>query len=77
MYPVEIISEGFRPFYGLNPMYQFVDYFRDLALRGVVPDLWSNMVCSANKFARGFALSALCVGTYVFMRQQDRYILYL
>jgi len=70
-YPVSIIPERFLPFYGLNPMYRFVDYFRCLVIWGKVPDLWANMVCI------GFALSALCVGTFVFMRQQDKYILYL
>jgi len=70
-YPVSIIPERFLPLYGLNPMYRYVDYFRCLAIWGKVPDLWANMVCI------GFALSALCVGFFVFMRQQDRYILYL
>ena len=70
-YPIEIIPERFRPFMGLNPMYQLIDYFRALTLHGTVPDLWSNMVCI------GFALAALCCGTYVFMSKQDRYILYL
>ena len=70
-YPVEILPDFMIPVIGLNPIYHFVDYFRALALRGVVPDLWSNMVCI------GFVLAALCSGTYVFMKQQDRYILYL
>ena len=70
-YPIEIIPEQMQPFMGFNPLYHFVDYARDLALRGVVPDLWSNMVCI------GFALAALCCGLYVFMRQQDKYILHL
>jgi len=70
-YPVSIVPERFLPFYGLNPMYHFVDYFRDLALRGTVPDLWSNMVCM------GFAFTALCCGVFVFMRQQDKFILNL
>ena len=56
---------------GLNPMFQFVNYFRQLALWGTVPDLWTNIVCI------GFALAALCGGTYVFMKQQDKYILSL
>jgi len=71
MYPIDIIPEHLLPFWGFNPMYHFVDYFRALTLWGFVPDLWSNIVCI------GFALASLCAGTYVFMRQQDRYILYL
>ena len=70
-YPIEIIPEWAIPIMGFNPLYHFIDYFRDLALRGIIPDLWSNMVCI------GFAFSALCCGIYVFMSQQDKYILYL
>ena len=70
-YPVEILPERLLPFMGFNPLYHFVDYFRDLTLKGIVPDLWSNMVCI------GFSLAALCCGVYVFMTQQDKYILHL
>ena len=70
-YPVDILPERMIPIIGFNPLYHFVDYFRSLALYGIIPDLWSNMVCI------GFALSALCCGVYVFMSQQEKYILYL
>jgi len=56
---------------GLNPLYQFVYCFRSVAHWGIIPDLWTNMVCI------GYALLAFCGGTFVFMRQQDRYILSL
>jgi len=68
-YPVEIIPEWLLPYYGLNPIYHFVTYLRSVAMWGVVPDLWANMVCI------GYALAALCVGTYVFMKKQDKFIL--
>jgi len=71
IYPADIIPDWVLPYYGLNPLFHFVTYFRSLALTGVVPDLWSNMVCI------GFALASLCIGIYVFMAKQDRYILYL
>ena len=70
-YPVEILPDRLLPFMGFNPLYHFVDYTRDLALRGTIPDLWSNMVCL------GFSLAALCCGTYVFMARQERFILSL
>jgi len=70
-YPVEILPDWLIPIMGLNPMYHFIDYFRELSLHGRIPDLWSNLVCI------GFALFSLCVGTYVFMKKQDRYILYI
>jgi len=71
MYPVSILPDWLLPYYGLNPLYHFVDYFRSVAMWGIVPDLWSNLVCIS------FALASLCLGTYVFMIKQDRYILYL
>ena len=69
MYPPDIIPEWLVPYYGLNPLFHFLTYFRNLALWGTIPDLWANMVCI------GYALSALCVGTYTFIRQQDKFIL--
>lgn len=70
-YPIDIIPEKFIAIMGFNPLYHFVDYFRDLALRGTVPDMWSNIVCM------GFSLAALCFGIYIFMSQQEKYIMYL
>ena len=70
-YPVDILPDWMIPVIGFNPLYHFVDYIRCLSMWGTVPDLWSNMVCI------GFALASLCGGVYVFMRQQDRHILYI
>ena len=70
-YPVDILPKSYIPIIGFNPLYHFVDYYRNLALYGKVPDLWSNMVCI------GFALAALCGGVYFFMSQQEKYILHL
>jgi len=68
-WPVSMLSPRMAPIIGLNPLFQFVNYFRSLALWGTIPDLWTNMVCL------GYALIALCAGTFIFMKQQDRYIL--
>jgi len=70
-YPPDTIPAQFLGIYGLNPMFQFVQYFRSVAMWNTVPDLWTNLVCI------GLALSSLCIGTYVFMKQQDKYILSL
>ena len=70
-YPVSILPESLIPFMGFNPLYHFVEYTRSLVIYGLIPDLWANMVCI------GFALAALCCGLYVFMSQQEKYILYM
>jgi len=71
-WPVKILEGGpLENLIGLNPIYQFITYFRHIVYWGTIPDLWSTFVCI------GFALGALCVGTYVFIKQQDNYILSL
>ena len=71
IYPIGIIPERFLPIYGLNPMLHFVNYMRALSIDGVFPGLWPTLVCAST------ALIALSVGTYVFMRQQDKFLLNL
>jgi len=71
MYPVDILPPWLIPYYGFNPLYHFVDYFRSVAMWGTVPDLWSNLVCI------GFAMASFCIGIYVFMTKQNRFLLYL
>ena len=71
IYPITIIPERFMPIYGLNPMLHFVNYMRALSMDGVFPGLWPTLVCAST------ALIALSVGTYVFMRQQDKFLLNL
>ena len=71
MYPVEILTTQVFHVLHLNPLFHFLSYFRDLALNGIIPGLWENIVCL------GFALGALAIGAYVKMSQQDKYILYL
>ncbi|MCL2387269.1 MAG: ABC transporter permease [Defluviitaleaceae bacterium] len=70
-YPVDILTPRMYHLIHLNPMFHYVTYFRDLALNGVVPNLWANIICI------GFALAALSMGIYVKLSQQDKYILYL
>jgi len=71
MYPVSILPPRVYHLIHLNPIFHFITYFRTLALDGAIPGLWANIVCI------GFALGALCLGLYVKISQQDKYILYL
>jgi len=70
-WPVSILNPRVYHLIHLNPMFHFVNYFRDVALYGTVPGLWANIICL------GFAIAALGVGLYVKIAQQDKYILYL
>jgi ABC-type polysaccharide/polyol phosphate export permease len=70
-YPATIIPENIRFILALNPMAHFIQYFRNVALYGILPSLWQNIVCLS------FGCVALLLGTYAFMRNQDQFILYI
>lgn len=70
-YPVDILPGFIRSILMLNPLYIYINYFRDLTLYGIVPGLLENAAGAA------YAVLALFIGAYVFMRQQDKFILYL
>ena len=70
-YPVTILPAWVQQVLGMNPIYHYVSYFRQLVLYGTIPGFWANAVCI------GLAMAVLCGGIYVTMSQQDKYILYL
>ena len=70
-WPIEMLPERALPFMGLNPMYHYITYFRNLVRYGEIPGVWANVVCMS------FALFFLFLGTIVFMSKQDKYILHI
>ena len=70
-YPISILPPTVLQLLSFNPLYHFVTYFRSIALYGTIPGFWENMICVS------FSLFALLAGTFVFMSQQDKYILHL
>ena len=71
MYPVSILPDRVFQLMHLNPLYHYITFFRALALDGVIPGFWVNIVCL------GFALLSICVGLSATVARQDKYILYL
>lgn len=70
-WPVSILEPRVYHLIYMNPMFHFVNYFREVALFGNVPGLWPNILCLT------FAMAAFGVGLAVKIKQQDKYILYL
>jgi ABC-type polysaccharide/polyol phosphate export permease len=71
IYHISILPARVFHLMHLNPLFHFVEYFRELAINGTVPGLWANIFCA------GFAIAAFCMGLYMMMSQQDKYILYV
>ena len=70
-YPVDILPETAMKFMQLNPMYHYVQYMRDLVLNGSFPSMTENLVC----FLMGAGM--LLIGTIVFYKKQDKFVLYI
>jgi len=71
IYPVDILPDIVLSFVKLNPLYYYVEYFRQLVMYGTVPSLTMNLYCAF------FSLSFLILGVAIFKKQQDKFILYI
>lgn len=70
-YPVDIIPENMMGLYSLNPMYQYVTFFRTLVLDGALPTLVQFGWCF------GYAVLFMLVGLFVFRKLKRNFILYI
>ena len=70
-YPVDILPETARKVMDFNPMYHYVQYMRDLILYGNFPSMRENLICFL------FGAVMLVLGTWVFYRKQDKFVLYV
>jgi ABC-2 type transport system permease protein len=70
-YPVDSLSSGMRIFMNFNPMYYYIEYFRNIILYGRMPTIQENLIC--------FFISVACLllGGLVYKKHQDRFILYI
>ncbi|WP_373766822.1 ABC transporter permease [Glaesserella sp.] len=71
-YPVNIIPEEYQSLYkGLNPMYWYLEQFRDIVLYARLPDISSTLM------GFGLAFLVLFIGSWYFNKKQDEFILYI
>ena len=72
-YPVDtnVIPARFFNIYKLNPMYQYVTFFRTIVLEGARPSLEQFLFCAC------YAVGFLVLGTLVFRALKKKFILYV
>lgn len=70
-YSIEIIPDGYRGVFEINPLYQFITAAREIVVYGQIPSL--SMLLSITLWGVG----TLLVGAYVFRKNQDKYIYYI
>lgn len=70
-YPIDIIPENMLGIYSVNPMYQYVSFFRTLVLDAAMPTMAQFAWCY------GYAVVFLLIGFLVFRKLKRNFILYI
>lgn len=70
-YPISAVPESVAAIIRMNPLYIFITIFRELVLYGNIPawDMWFS--------GSAVAVGAVVIGTLLFQKMQDRFILYI
>lgn len=70
-YPISIIPKKYLILIKLNPMYYYIEHFREIVLYARVPSLKLNLICIAS------SMIVLVLGLIVFYKNQNKFILYI
>ncbi len=71
MYDINMITSGFIKIFKLNPLYQFINFARNIILYHQTPSILSFVACA---FVAGVTLF---IGLLVFKKNQDKFIYYV
>lgn len=71
IYPMSILPVWMVNVVYLNPLYYYVEYFRNVMVYGIVPTVEDNLICIT------FSMITLLIGLVVFKKKQDKFILYI
>lgn len=71
IYPMETLTAGMKNIMKFNPMFYYVDYFRQVVMYNNIPGLNFNLICFA------FSFAFLFLGLLIFKLKQDKFILYI
>lgn len=70
-YPESIIPAALAPVFKLNPLYHFIRFARTVVLEGVSPEPKAYLICMT------FSLVSIVLGSVIFRKCQDKFVLYL
>lgn len=69
-YPISIVPVKFRWVLQYNPLYYFIDYFRQIVLYDTLPSIKMTLFCF------GLSIAAIVIGAIVFNKLQKNFLLY-
>jgi ABC-type polysaccharide/polyol phosphate export permease len=71
IYPINAVPDYLKSIIYLNPMYYFVEAFRDIVLYNRIPSLQINLICFS------YSVASIIVGLFVFYRNQNKFVLHI
>ena len=71
IYPISILPNFMKKLMLFNPLYHYIEYFRNLIVDGTIPGIQENLICI------GFASITIICGLLIFKAKQDRFILFI
>lgn len=71
IYPIEMVPDWLAAIIKINPLYHYIDYFRNVMIYGHVPGLVENGICLL------YSVAILLVGIVIFRKSQDKFVLYI
>ena len=71
LYPIETLPENLIPLFRWNPLYRFIDFFRNITMYGTVPAQEEFLICAL------IAGITFLIGACVFVREQGKFIYYV
>lgn len=70
-YDISMLPENLQKVFVLNPLYQFITFVRTIILHGQLPSLSNWIGCGLS------AIIVFAVGSYIFKKNQDKFIYYV
>lgn len=70
-YPESILPENFKVILKINPIYYIVSFVRSVLIDGISPEPIMYIYCIT------FSLGMLLIGSFVFKRNQNKFVLYI
>lgn len=71
IYPIEMVPDWLAAIIKINPLYHFIDYFRNVMIYGRIPGLWENAICLL------YSVAVFLIGVVIFRKSQDKFVLYI
>ncbi len=71
LYPIDALPQNLIPLFSCNPLYQFIDFFREITMYASVPTAESFLLCAV------WAVGTFFAGACFFVRNQDNFIYYV